>query len=214
MLRVAVPASGALLAAESEAQVVFAVDQQFTATQQSSSGELLYIDVDGQSHSFTASLDPAAELVVQFPLFSNSLKPAVSATASSQGNIFQVGNFAGNVPAGTLIDSVLMTGISNNTGAIWLNNTGQNDANWAAGTRGYVGFNFISSETTFFGYMDITYTSDNHLYVGSVGYQEGGILAGAAAVPEPSSFAALAGLLAGSAALLRRRERRRAAIAA
>lgn len=95
-----------------------------------------------------------------------------------------------------------------------LNDNGANNANWAAGTQGYVGFNFTFGATTCFGYADITYTAGSQIYVGNVGYQAGGILAGVAAIPEPSTVAMMAGLLAGSAALLRRRERRKVAVAA
>lgn len=95
----------------------------------------------------------------------------------------------------------------------YLNKNGANNARWAAGTTGYLGFRFDVSGTPLFGWAQITYGSDNSLTLHDFAYESSGgsILAGAGAVPEPSTYALMAGLLAGSAALYRRRQKAKAA---
>ena len=205
-LRFAVPASGALLAAKAGAQTVFAVNQTAVAAT-----PLLYIDVDGGSATFG---DPTnAELRISF-LSNGASKPQVGAlTGNAHEAYVNDGNWVANLPFGTVIDSTLMATDDNTTFDVALNISGRNDVNWAAGTQGYIGFNFDSDGTTYYGYADLTYTADQHIYVGNVGYAPGSITAGAPAVPEPATYAALAGLVAGSAALLIRRRQRKAALA-
>jgi len=198
-LCVAVPVSGALLTPEADAQTVFTVDQTISYWQQ------LNIDVDGQSFALTSL--SGTDLSFYFS-GNDAEKPYANAF---QGGVYIEGFHVANLTGGTLISASLSGSFA--TGK-YLNDTGSNNANWAAGTQGYVGFRFVSNDTTFYGYADVTYTSDKTLHIGDVGFQEGGIVAGASAIPEPSTYVTIAGLVAGSAALLRRRQQRKAAAAA
>jgi hypothetical protein len=200
-LWVAVPISGAFIASEADAQAVFAVNQTIN-----SSDPEFFIDVDGES--FASGISAGADLILAFTA-GQAAKPTARAAS---GSLHLDGGYVANLLGGTLIDAALMSGDDNTDTFINLNFNGANDANWASGTQGYIGFSFVSGETTYFGYADVTYNL-GQLYIGNVGYQAGGILAGAAAVPEPSTYAMLAGLLAGSAALLRRRQQRKAVAA-
>lgn len=88
-----------------------------------------------------------------------------------------------------------------------LNNRGNNDANWAAGTTGYLGFRINIGSGTGYGWAQVSYNLDNSLTIRDFAYESSGgsISVPAAAIPEPASATALAALLAGSAALLKRR---------
>lgn len=75
---------------------------------------------------------------------------------------------------------------------------------------GYIGVNFTDAAVNlYYGYLEVTLNPDFTLTLNSFGYDDTpgtGILAGATAIPEPASAAALAGTaLLGLAALRRRR---------
>lgn len=198
-LCVALPATGAFVAAEADAQTVFQVDQTVTKT-----GATLYVDVDGKSFAFGDAT--GAELEFGF-VSSITTKPYVMALPDSGGAVHasQLGTTATNVAAETLIDATFMSGYSSTTGQ-------KIGIIWGDGVEGYVAFNFVSGETTYYGYIDAVRIDSDNFYVGAIGYQAGGIVAGAAAVPEPSTYAMIAGLVAGSGALLRRRQIRKATV--
>ena len=80
---------------------------------------------------------------------------------------------------------------------------------WTPGTTGYIGVLFDTNITPLYGWAQISYNADQTLTLLGFAYNAtpgAAILAGTL-IPEPSTTAALAGLLAGSAALFRRRSR-------
>lgn len=94
-----------------------------------------------------------------------------------------------------------------------INEYGANNANWPAGTSGYIGMRLPASSGpghVDYGWARVSYNSDKSLTLYDFAYESSGaaIAAGdvGSAIPEPSTYAALAGLLAGSAALYRRRQ--------
>jgi len=87
--------------------------------------------------------------------------------------------------------------------------TSGNNTPWMPGTTGYIGVEFNTNTTPLFGWVQISYNIDQSVTVHDFAYESTG--AGITIVPEPSSYAALAGLLAGSAALYRRRRQKLAA---
>jgi len=94
--------------------------------------------------------------------------------------------------------------------------SGVTTGDWLSdGTHGYLGMTFGDGTTTYYGWAEISISSNGSVTIYSVGYND---LAGASivtGVPEPSESAALAGLLAGSAAAFGAiRRRRNKAIAA
>jgi hypothetical protein len=129
-------------------------------------------------------------------------KPAIEniGTASAVANS---GDFAVNFPEGSLISG----SASFNSNLTYINRNGDNNANWAVGTRGYLGLRFDNDGTDNFGWADIEFTSDFALTLYSFAYDSSGAGIEAGAIPEPQTAALLAALAAGSAALLSRRRR-------
>ncbi len=84
--------------------------------------------------------------------------------------------------------------------------SGNNNTPWTPGTTGYIGVEFNTNTTPLFGWVQISYNIDQSVTVRDFAYESTG--AGITIVPEPSSYAVLAGLLAGSAALYRRRRQK------
>lgn len=157
-------------------------------------------DGTASNDSFTTSND-------QFGLnfFSNkSLKPQI--TSRDGDVILSQSGYAANLSQGDTISSSgsFISGSGDITGAI-INSEGHNDANWVAGTRGYLGLRFDNSGTENYGWADVEYTSSETLVLYGFAYEDSGEAIAAGAVPEPSSAALLAALAAGSAAMLRRR---------
>jgi hypothetical protein len=98
------------------------------------------------------------------------------------------------------------------TSPLYINAYGNNDANWPAGTTGYVGIRVPNGGDVNYGWAQISYNSDKSLTIHDFAYEQTiNTAISAGAIPEPSAYAALAGLLAGSAALYRRRQQKRAA---
>ena len=86
-----------------------------------------------------------------------------------------------------------------------INNDGGNDANWPAGTRGFIGLKFDNAGTDNFGWADVEYASDESLNLYGFAYDDSGAAIDAGAIPEPRAAALLAALAAGSAAMMSRR---------
>ncbi len=151
--------------------------------------------------------------------YSNSAIPKLFLISSGS----EVARFGGqdkavNFSLGATIDSG--AGFSGSNTA--LNNNGNNDANWAAGTAGFLGVKFDADDTAgtsiVFSWILVTYNSNSTLTVHSFAYEASGaaILAGDTgdgfvAIPEPAETTALATLLAGSIALYARRRLRKKA---
>jgi hypothetical protein len=132
-----------------------------------------------------------------------------SAGLSSYGYLSTTGGFASNFSSGAMISGVFFAGMANMT-----NNPGVT-GNWTNnGTPGYLGFTFDYDDgigvSYRYGWARVSYNVDKSITLYDFAYESSagvGIAAGAGAIPEPGSFAAIAGLLAGSATLLQRRRR-------
>lgn len=110
------------------------------------------------------------------------------------------GSWATKMSGGDVVDSSLSFNWLNN-----INQQGINDANWAAGTRGFLGLktgNPVAGD--FYGWADIEYTADQELRLYGFAYEDSG--ASIEIIPEPST-PLLCALAAGSAALFQRRRR-------
>jgi hypothetical protein len=116
-----------------------------------------------------------------------------------------VQKFALNDP----IDGTLTTLVSAADGLRGLNNYGGNDANWAAGTTGYLGVQFNAGSGLVYGWIQASYNVDFSFTVYDFAYESSPgatILAGATgAIPEPSTYATFAGVAALGLAMVRRR---------
>lgn len=131
------------------------------------------------------------------PVFHNGYGSSSSSVATDGGLL------AKNFAAGSLI-SGSETFLNQ---FLYINSGGNNDANWAAGTRGFLGLRFNNSGTPNFGWADLEYSSDNSLILYGFAYDDSGAPIEAGAIPEPGAAALLAALAAGSVALLNRRRR-------
>jgi hypothetical protein len=70
----------------------------------------------------------------------------------------------------------------------FINNNGANNANWAAGTTGYLGLRLVSGGNTFYGWARISYNSDQSLTVYDFAYNNTPgtpIVAGDTGAPPP-----------------------------
>jgi hypothetical protein len=96
--------------------------------------------------------------------------------------------------------------------------TGYNNANWAPGTKGYLGVKFTAgTDGLVNGWIDVSFSADqSSITLYDFAYQSDGsaILAGdTGAIPEPAATTALAALLAGSVVLYaKRRQPQQAAL--
>jgi hypothetical protein len=87
--------------------------------------------------------------------------------------------------------------------------TGTNGSPWATPeTTGYIGVEFNTNTTPLFGWVQISYNANQSITVHDFAYESSG--GAITIIPESSTFAALAGLLAGSAALYAKRRKRAA----
>ncbi len=153
------------------------------------------------------------------PVTSPEIDPVTSPEIDpngSNGSIIISGSYAQKFSLGSPIDG---TG-SLSTSYTYLNIGSANDANWAAGITGFLGVKFDADDgagtSIVFGWIRASFDVGNSITVYDFAYESNGgaILAGdlGSAIPEPSTYAALAGLLAGTAALYAKR--RRATLAA
>ena len=115
-------------------------------------------------------------------------------------------NFTTNFAYGSAIDLTDFV----ESGSNYLSYSNYPEAEFAVGTQGYVGYNFISGLNMYFGWMSVTRTSDGAT-IDAWAFESTPntpILAGyltSAAVPEPATAAACAGLAAVAFAVSRRR---------
>jgi len=86
------------------------------------------------------------------------------------------------------------------------------DSNWAPGTTGYVGLRVGAGGGDYrYGWAQISYNSDRSITLYDLAYEQSlntAIQAGAGAIPEPSTYAVLAGIVAAGAAFYARRRDR------
>ncbi len=124
------------------------------------------------------------------------------------------GTYARNFSLGATIDSG--SGFTSSNTA--LNNNGNNDANWAAGTAGLLGLKFDADDgagtSIVFSWLMVTFNSNSTLSVHSFAYESSGAAilagdtgAGFVVIPEPAETTAFATLLAGSVVLYAKRRR-------
>lgn len=219
VLQLAVPAAS-LFASRAAAQVIYSPVSSSTGADANQS---LFLDFgDGLGGTGQLHSDGFATQDFKISFDSQNLsKPRIAGSSPTDGhsNLMATAGdnaYAVNFAAGTLIDaSQAYSGSSN------LNYNDDSGSSWTAGTHGYVGVSFFDDADTpqkHYGWISLTYGSDRSLSIDGFAYEQtpgAGILAGstgAAAVPEPASYALGAAVLAGSAALfLRRRQRTPAA---
>lgn len=175
----------------------------------------------GGTGSFSNTFFPAADMVLFFGQ-NDSYVPDINHPAASvqigYSYISTTSFFATKFASGATINGLTGGPGSASFAELSRNNTG----NWPSNSGvGYLGFRFDADgngpgNAFNYGWAQVSYNADKSLTLYDFAYESSGapIAAGAGAVPEPASFAAVAGLLAGSSALLRRRRRESDALAA
>ncbi len=190
----ALPASGAIVytdlgagvSSDALGSVFFSLSEQWAGTT---------IPVDGSQQfrlGFAEGMGP------------DSTKPTISSV--SPNRMASSAGFVTNFAEDDLISSEFNSGsgpIFNGT-TIFINHTGNNNANWAAGTRGFIGLRIGESDSYNYAWADVAYTSEQSLHLYGFAYDNSGAAIAAGAIPEPSS-ALFATLAAGSVALFGRR---------
>lgn len=222
-IRAALPATAVLAGAATHGQIVYTDIPDTTISTSGPNTELYFGVGNGLGSSGYVATTGPGDARVYFDS-GNAAKPRI-AWPSTPSNFSQLGayNSGGTVymnrySAGDPIGSALSwVGYTD----AFLNRNGGNNTYWQTGTRGYMAF-AISPLTTpeddrFYGWADVSYNSDSSFTIYGFAYeQQNGvaILAGStSSIPEPSTYAVMAGLLAGSAALYKRRRDRKAAAA-
>lgn len=211
--RVALPAIPAALALPAaKAQIVYSGTQNLNIV----AGQHIYFDLDHSGGGAFASTGPSLS-GANFALnFYNSNVPQI--VGQSDGSAYpsvaeDINDQAFNVAFGQSINSSIISGTDQFLANAAINNNGFNNARWAAGTTGYLALRLTSNSgaTYYYGWAEIIYGADKSLTLVDFAYNtvaDQSINAGqTSAIPEPSSYAAFAGLLAGSAALYAKRRR-------
>ncbi len=208
LTRRALPAAPLALAAlpSVQAAIIYTNPADLTATFPGS----IYIDLgtDGSGGAVSSSSFSGADFQLLFDSIYGSDNPGLTYLGGASRFISRPGNYVMNFGLNDPID-----GIADRDGRNSLNYFGSNDANWAAGTTGYIGVKVDAGTTGLdYAWIRVSYNNDKTLTVYDFAYETSGgaILAGdtgASAIPEPTTTAAIAGLLAGSAVLYRRRQR-------
>lgn len=176
-------------------------------------GSSIFVDfgTGGATGSTSANNFAGTDVRLTFT-FGSDLVPTVYNSGFNMSALVS-GGYVANLAGGTTISSGLPGFVESNQ--LRINYSGNNNANWSAGTTGFVGFKFQNNTTPLLGWAEITYNNDRTLTLSGFAYESSGgsILAGAGAIPEPSTYAllGLGVLVAGSAALYRRRQQNKAA---
>ena len=210
---VALPAIPALLLTPAaKAQVIYTDVGGITVT---AGGERVFFDLGTGGGTGSAAVSGPGFAGDDFYLgfrYDNSAKPDIGKQDSNQSLVS--GSYAIN---NALNDSIL-SGTWNGSTYASINYNNGNNANWAAGTSGYLGLRLDAGGGDYnYGWAQISYNANSSMTLHDFAYEQTvntAILAGdmgATAVPEPSTYAGLAGLLAGCAALFKRRRIRVAA---
>lgn len=206
-LGAAVPATTALLAGvTADAQII--VTDAGNTTISVTSQQIFFQLGDGIGGTGTVSSSGLSGTHYSLQYSSSNLqKPSVY--TSDGASVADANGYATNFAPGSSVDGT--HAFTMGPATVWLNENDSNPA-WAAGTRGYVGLRQVSVDTDsgyLYAWADVTYGSDSSLTLHRFAYEQSGSPIAAGAIPEPSTYAALAGLLAGSAALYHRRRNRK-----
>lgn len=138
-----------------------------------------------------------------------AVSPGAVFDGDSNAVSYAGGNYVKLLSAGTTIDSSLAMG--SNYARFHVNNTPGTSTQWSPGTTGYFGVKFNTNTSPLYGWAQLSYNLNETITLIDFAYEASGgaIQAGAGAIPEPSTYAALAGLFAGSVALYRRRQQKK-----
>jgi hypothetical protein len=136
--------------------------------------------------------------------------------ADPNAKIVASGGLLSNLSFGSAVSAGTATADAGSSANINLNGSG----NFAVNTAGYMGFAFTTSGQTYYGWANITVTNGalgmtvNEWAYNSTPGAAISVGAGASAIPEPSTYAALAGLVVLGTTVVVRRRRGAAATAA
>lgn len=223
LTKVALPAAPIALAALPAAHAQIVYTNPADVTMDYSSGKFIYIDMgtggsqgtmvlgtpSWQNNNVAPIASPSFYLFFRY----NNNNPEWSANNTSifDGNNLVVANNndVRDLSYGSLIDGTTTTR-GNYAILAGVYNSGTTE--WTPGTTGYIGVQFDMSTSPLFGWVHMSYNADKSITVYDFAYNAsgGGIAAGAGAVPEPASSAAIAGLLAGTALLFAKRRKKTA----
>ncbi len=172
----------------------------------------IFFDLDQSSGTLTGSGSfTGADFRLAFKSGYSS-KPTILATNTNSQSVGTVSN--GTFPYSISFAAGATIG---QPSGVWaqdtsINHNGGNNSAWASGTTGYLGLRINDGVgNPSYGWAQITYGADNTLNLHGFAYEtDKGTPIQAGAIPEPSTYAALTGLLAGSAVLYSRRRKRAA----
>ncbi len=223
LARTALPAAPLALAAIPSAHAAIIYTDAGDVTFSFSDSKFLWVDMGTGGSPGAAALGPKNRYspAVSSPSFylwfrySGARPEWVSNDgAVSPGLIFDGDNnavarapysYVGLLTLGTIVNSSLSFGSNYKP----FRTTGAGATSWTPGTTGFIGVEFNTNTTPLFGWVQISYNANQSITVHDFAYESSG--GAITIIPESSTFAALAGLLAGSAALYRRRQQKKAA---
>jgi hypothetical protein len=212
-LAAALLALGALPAAR--AQIVYTAPVDLTLTTAASNGGAYLVFGFGTSGSGgSARIDndfnfrPGDQFYFTASEYPDFVAAGVFQTTANYDSERDAHGFSPNLSLGAPIDGSHAS--FGGAALIYLNDS--NDANWAPGSSGYLGFSFIDGAVTDYGWARVSFNADFSVTLHDFAYEASGasILAGdtgVSAIPEPSTYAAFVGLIAGAVALNNRRRR-------
>jgi len=214
-LRIVLPALAVALAAPAaEAQIVYTNAANIT-TPSAASYLVFELGSNGNPGSASTTFFSAAQFALSFDGSLDTPQLGIRAANSAYFNPGSpwLENFSLNTAISPGLDWYVFAFdfsifINNNTSAY---NSYVASNYWVAGTTGYVGLRIGAGGSDYrYGWAQISYNNDRSLSLHDFAYEQSintAINAGAGAIPEPSTYAALAGLLAGGAAFYAKRRK-------